>query len=163
MTADRPGHPAFDELAVGWALHALEPEDESLFVAHLPGCDALRDDGGRDAEVMAAMATDLPAVRALRGAPRPDPRRGRADRAAARGDPQPGRPRGSRARRTVRPIPSCAGPRPDARAALPLAPGGAPGLVAAGVAAIVGLGIWNIDLATDRSSCRRPSRSRARW
>lgn len=26
------------ELAVGWALHALEPAEESLVVAHLPGC-----------------------------------------------------------------------------------------------------------------------------
>ena len=37
MTARPPAdHAAFDELAVGWALHALEPEDESLF-ARAPG------------------------------------------------------------------------------------------------------------------------------
>ena len=29
----RGDHEAFDELAVGWALHALEPEDEALFAA----------------------------------------------------------------------------------------------------------------------------------
>ena len=31
-------HRSWDELAVGWALHALEPEDEALFAAHLASC-----------------------------------------------------------------------------------------------------------------------------
>src|SRR3712207_7218554 len=31
-------HREFDELAVGWALHALEPEDETVFSAHLATC-----------------------------------------------------------------------------------------------------------------------------
>ena len=31
-------HDRFDELAVGHALSALEPEDEVVFLAHLPGC-----------------------------------------------------------------------------------------------------------------------------
>lgn len=33
-------HDMYDELAVGHALNALEPEDEMLFLAHLPGCAA---------------------------------------------------------------------------------------------------------------------------
>ena len=35
----RADHEVFDELAVGWALHALEPEDEAVFAQHLPGCE----------------------------------------------------------------------------------------------------------------------------
>lgn len=35
---DPPGHEEFAELAAGWALHALEPDDESRFSAHLLGC-----------------------------------------------------------------------------------------------------------------------------
>lgn len=31
-------HQRFEELAAGHALHALEPEDEQAFLAHLPGC-----------------------------------------------------------------------------------------------------------------------------
>ncbi|MHB8451095.1 MAG: hypothetical protein ACYDAQ_11690 [Mycobacteriales bacterium] len=31
-------HEAFEELAAGHALHALEPEDEQALLAHLPGC-----------------------------------------------------------------------------------------------------------------------------
>ena len=31
-------HERFAELAAGYALSALEPEDEQLFLAHLPGC-----------------------------------------------------------------------------------------------------------------------------
>lgn len=31
-------HARFEELAAGHALHALEPEDEQVFVAHLAGC-----------------------------------------------------------------------------------------------------------------------------
>lgn len=33
-------HDAFEELAAGHALHALEPEDEQALLAHLPGCPA---------------------------------------------------------------------------------------------------------------------------
>ncbi len=37
MTRPDP-HARFEELAAGHALHALEPEDEQAFLAHLPGC-----------------------------------------------------------------------------------------------------------------------------
>ena len=65
----RDEHEAFDELAVGWALHALEPEDEAAFTAHLAGCRQCAQTVAETAEVMAALATDLPAaeVRALLG------------------------------------------------------------------------------------------------
>jgi hypothetical protein len=53
-------HGLFDELAVGWALHALEPEDEALFVVHLPDCARCARTVSEAGEVMAALATDLP-------------------------------------------------------------------------------------------------------
>jgi len=34
----RDDHDEFEELAVGWALHALEPDDEELFSTHVVGC-----------------------------------------------------------------------------------------------------------------------------
>ena len=37
MSARHDDHEAWDELAVGWALHALEPEDEALFIAEFAG------------------------------------------------------------------------------------------------------------------------------
>ncbi|HVF03757.1 MAG TPA: anti-sigma factor [Frankiaceae bacterium] len=40
MTA---GHAAWDELAAGYAVNALEPEEEHAFVGHLRGCDRCRD------------------------------------------------------------------------------------------------------------------------
>ncbi len=62
MTDARSGadHRLWDELAVGWALHALEPEDEAVFAAHLAGCGRCSRTVAETAEVMAAMATDLP-------------------------------------------------------------------------------------------------------
>lgn len=39
MNTDRM-HARYEELAVGHALNALEPEDEVAFLAHLPGCAA---------------------------------------------------------------------------------------------------------------------------
>jgi hypothetical protein len=53
-------HETFDELAVGWALHALEPEDEALFVRHLPDCARCARTVAETEEVMASLALDLP-------------------------------------------------------------------------------------------------------
>ena len=53
-------HRSWDELAVGWALHALEPEDETLFTHHLSGCARCVRTVAETSEVMAAMAGDLP-------------------------------------------------------------------------------------------------------
>lgn len=38
MSAPDTGHVPYDELVVGYALSALEPDDEQEFVAHLRGC-----------------------------------------------------------------------------------------------------------------------------
>ena len=70
MTADiggAPDHAALDELAVGWALHALEPEDEALFAVHLPGCSRCAATVAETTEVMGAMARDLPAAEPSEG------------------------------------------------------------------------------------------------
>jgi anti-sigma-K factor RskA len=40
VNAPDTGHASYDELAVGYALSALEPDDEQLFVDHLRGCAA---------------------------------------------------------------------------------------------------------------------------
>jgi Anti-sigma-K factor rskA len=152
MTAD---HASFDELAVGWALHALEPEDESFFVAHLAGCDRCATTVAETTDVMAAMATDLP---------QSEPSEGLRDRIRAAveqteqlpGPPAaPVRPVGKVERASAAPVvrPIAAAPeprrtaesRPRWRRAVPL------GLIAAGVAAIVGLGIWNVVLTSDRN------------
>ena len=53
-------HRSWDELAVGWTLHALEPEDESRFLAHLTGCDRCAGTVADTAETMAELAEDLP-------------------------------------------------------------------------------------------------------
>lgn len=56
----RTEHDLFAELALGWALHALEPEDEAMLLRHLPDCRRCERDVAAATEVMAAMAYDLP-------------------------------------------------------------------------------------------------------
>jgi anti-sigma-K factor RskA len=143
MTADHTEHAPFDELAVGWALHALEPEDESLFVAHLAGCDRCAVTVAETRDVMSAMATDLP---------QPEPSEGLLQRirAAVEETEQLPEPTGVPAPAPAQPLRVVPGPRRVAelrsgwRRALPV------GLVAAAVAAILGLGLWNVVLASDR-------------
>jgi anti-sigma factor RsiW len=55
-------HGTFDEMAVGYALHALEPEDEAVFAVHLPTCPRCAATVAETGEVMAALAADLPAA-----------------------------------------------------------------------------------------------------
>ncbi|MGB8963248.1 MAG: anti-sigma factor [Pseudonocardiaceae bacterium] len=50
----RIGSCPHSELAVGWALHALEPAEESLVAAHLPGCETCSGTAA-EAENVAAM------------------------------------------------------------------------------------------------------------
>jgi anti-sigma-K factor RskA len=153
MTADEGAapmaddHQVFDELAVGWALHALEPEDDAVFAAHLPGCARCADTVAATTEVMAAMAADLPAAEpsenlrqrlhaaveateqvspaAVPRRPSPVPRHGGAVRVPAAA---PSVPR-ARSRR-VRMMSF--------------------GFVAASLAAMVGLGIWSVGLNSER-------------
>jgi anti-sigma factor RsiW len=109
----RGQHESFDELAVGWALHALEPEDEELFVAHLPTCPRCRQTVAETADVMGALAGDLPP------ADPPERLRDRL-RAAVEETEQLPRPAGD-GERTARPLPPVAadapapGRRPEGR------------------------------------------------
>ena len=149
MTADvggTPDHAALDELAVGWALHALEPEDEALFAVHLPGCSRCAATVAETTEMMGAMARDLPAAEPSEGL------RSRLRAAVETAEQRPGRadpaaPAGNAPGPALDPVPELPPDpehRPLWRRALPAT------LVAAAVAAIVGLGLWNVFLATSK-------------
>jgi anti-sigma-K factor RskA len=135
-------HGTFDELAVGWALHVLEPEDEAVFAVHLPTCPRCAATVAETGEVMAALAADLPGAE-----PSEEVRtRLRAAVAATEQRPTPavaaaGRPADDD---TSSPASESAPRRPAWRRAVPGA------LVAAAVATILGLGLWNIVLAQSR-------------
>jgi anti-sigma-K factor RskA len=156
-------HEAFDQLAVGWALHALEPEDESAFARHLPDCPRCARTVAETEEVMAALATDLPVAEPseelrsrLRAAVE---RTEQVHRPSAVAPPLPDDTAPLRSRRR----PDGASPTrvPQASAATPGSPenrdlfasvrerGWALALAAA-VAGVVGLGIWNVSLSTAR-------------
>ncbi len=156
----RPGHnEAFEELAVGWALHALEPEDADAFGPHLDGCARCRTVVEETTEVMAAMAATAPSA---------EPPPALAERLRAE------------VARTPQETPSTAAGRGTAPggARLAAAPAGPPAvvppavlpaqrrrwvqaLVAAAVAAVVGLGGWNVVLAGDRDEARQVAASEA--
>jgi anti-sigma-K factor RskA len=169
----RDDHQTFDELAVGWAIHALEPEDEAAFTAHLAGCSRCARTVAETHETMAALALELPPAEPsdrlrhrlrdavqqteqLQGHVEPPavPPVRPAERAAARhpvggqrppsfADLRPPRPAGGEAE------------RPPWRRVLPHA------LVAAAVAAILALGAWNVVLAGDRDAVRATAEQRA--
>src|SRR5688500_16543040 len=141
-----PDHAALDELAVGWALHALEPEDEALFAVHLPGCARCAATVAETTELMGAMAHDLPVAEPSEGL------RSRLRAAVETTEQVPGPAVPPAPAENVRPRllePAPQGPldvdaRPRWRRALPTS------LVVAGLAAIVGLGLWNVFLATSK-------------
>jgi Anti-sigma-K factor rskA len=153
-------HASWDELAVGWALHALEPEDEALFTGHLAGCARCAQTAADTAEVMGAMAGDLPPAEPSEGLrerlraaveeteqlpqvpraiepPRTPPR--------APSAPAPLAPAGDLGLRTPLPVPQI-----DRRAAwrrvLPTA------LIAAAVAAVLSMAAWNVVVSSDRDA-----------
>jgi anti-sigma-K factor RskA len=138
-------HALFDELAVGWALHALEPEDEAVFAQHLPGCRRCAHTVAETSEVMAAMAADLP---------RAEPSAQLRDRLSAAVaeteqvhrpvEDEPAEPSATGFPR-YRPVDPDAPPGSSQRRRLPSLV-----LVAAAVLVILGLGIWNVFLADSR-------------
>jgi anti-sigma-K factor RskA len=137
-------HVLFDELAVGWALHALEPEDESIFAVHLSGCARCAQTVAETSEVMAAMAADLPASEPS------DALRTRLASAVAETEQVPAQqpaPRPVAETRVPGGVPTPRA-RPSFRRLLPTA------LVAAAVAAIVGLAGWNVVLARSQDNLR---------
>jgi hypothetical protein len=142
-------HTTFDELAVGWALHALEPEDEAIFAVHLPGCPRCAATVAETGQVMAALSADLPAAEPA------EELRTRL-RAAVAATEQPAgtadaaTPRSADGEGSPAPAPPVPGPgrAPVWRRALPGA------LVAAAVATILGLGLWSVSLAAARDELR---------
>ena len=50
----------YRELVVGWALHALEPAEESLVIGHLAGCPACASCAAETEEVAALLALSVP-------------------------------------------------------------------------------------------------------
>ena len=51
---------AHRELAVGWALHALEPAEESMVAAHLPGCQICASIAAQTEEIGAMLGLCVP-------------------------------------------------------------------------------------------------------
>jgi anti-sigma-K factor RskA len=152
-TPRRGDHEVFDELAVGWALHALEPEDETLFARHLADCPRCARTVAETEEVMAALATDLPPAE-----PSEDLRA--RLRASVEGTDQVRRPplvppsaadaAGPSRRRRPAGLPDDPTvPVPRGRFASVRERGWVLAAAAA-VAGVVGLGIWNVSLSTAR-------------
>lgn len=133
MNAD---HQRYDELAVGWALHALEPEDEAEFSRHLPGCARCADTVAETTEIMGAMAADLPQAQ-------PTDALGVRLREAVAATEQVHRPPAPP--QVVPPVVRPVVPAPRRTRVLSLA------LVAAAAAAVLGLGVWNAGLRSDRA------------
>jgi hypothetical protein len=163
------GHEAFDELAVGWALHALEPEDEVFFAAHLLDCARCARTVAETAEVMGALASDLPpaepgdglrerlraaveeteqvspsSIQPPADAPAGPPAVSRPEPAAPRGTAGATGASGFPGYRAPTPAPGDPALRPAWRRVLPNA------LAAAAVAAILALGTWNVLLSDAR-------------
>ena len=164
-TPRRGGHEVFDELAVGWTLHALEPEDETVFARHLADCPRCARTVAETEEVMAALATALPPAEPseeLRSRLRAAVERTEQVRRPAPVPPSSPRktalPGGRR--RSDEHAPLVGVPTPAAGPAAPVpAPRPRFGSVrergwalalAAAVAGVVGLGIWNVSLSTAR-------------
>jgi Anti-sigma-K factor rskA len=169
-------HETFDELAVGWALHALEPEDEALFVRHLPDCTRCATTVAESEEVMASLASELPPV---------EPTEALGDRlgeAVARTDQlhrpvlPPDQP--TELPDDVAELTPTDAPRPTATPASPrgafAAPWRAPAsglsvwrgrlpfvLGAAAAAAIVGLSSWNVVISTAREQAQTTAAEQA--
>ncbi|SDE57381.1 Anti-sigma-K factor rskA [Blastococcus fimeti] len=147
-----PGHgEASEELAVGWALHALEPEDAELFARHLEGCARCRQVVEETTEVMAALAGAAPSAE-------PPPALGERLRAEVARTPQddPAAPAAPATRPVLAPAPASAPavmPVPRRRWTAVL--------VAAAVAAVVSLGGRTALLIGDRDEARQAAASQA--
>jgi anti-sigma-K factor RskA len=165
-----PGHDeTSEELAVGWALHALEPEDAELFTRHLEGCARCRQVVEETTDVMAELASAAPPA-----APPPGlAERLRAEVARTAQDTPGASPvvpaapeRPAEQPAPERPAEQPAPERPAVRPVPTVAPASAPtalpvprrrwttALVAAAVAAVVGLGGWTVVLMGDRNEAR---------
>jgi hypothetical protein len=149
VTAAGDDHSEFEALAVGWALHSLEPDDETRFAEHLPTCASCR----RTVDDVTATMGEIASL-----VPNDEPSPGLRDRllSAAAETPQ------NVGTAPVERIPTV-GPNPGAgrhAAAGGHVPSARPRnwrmLVGAAVALVlvVGLGVWNIVLRGDRNESK---------
>lgn len=153
MSRDGSGHrdhEPFDELAVGWALKALEPDDESHFAHHLPDCARCGQTVREAQEMTAAMAMAVPMEEpseALRV-------RIMAAVAEERRDPAPV-PAPSARSRSPRAVASTRPPNRHQHRSRDRVRTAVRGLaMAAALALVVGLGVWNVGLREDRSAAQ---------
>ena len=166
------GHGEWDALAVGWAMTALDPEDELRFAEHLPSCGrctaTVRDALHTVADLAYALPPEPPPDRLRRrilavaeSEPRAVPTAGTgpdgaggwsAASAPERPTPGSGRAAVGGRRRAGRPDEAMAG-----GAVVPLAPRRRwvrRAAVAAAVALLAALGAWNVQLRSDQDRLR---------
>jgi anti-sigma-K factor RskA len=148
-------HTQYEVLAAGWALHALEPDDEALFAAHLAGCEDCRRTTAELADTVGELAYAAPAVE-------PPPELLERLRAAVAADEAQSRPVPDTDDGRVAGVPGRPEPEPARQDAAPEAevlPFRAPSrdrgsvreriawtAAAAAVAVLVALGGWNLSL-----------------
>jgi hypothetical protein len=159
------GHGEWDALAVGWAMSALDPEDEAIFLPHLAVCDRCTELVAQTTLTVGDIGFSVPdeapppALKdRLMAAVRNEPRGGAGPGWAPPPPPPPFSP----------PVPLPAEPRrePPVRGGAPAGADAVPlaarrarrwaPLTAAAAAAVlvVGLGGWNIKLRSDESDLR---------
>ena len=132
----------WEELAAGHALRALEPEDEALFLDHLPGCDAC----ARTRDEMTGVASHL-AYAAEPADPPEALKRSILDAVRATGPAAGSGP--VVPRQTRRPdVPTLITARRPAAAAS-RRPAGAVLALAASLVLVVGLAVWNANLRSN--------------
>ena len=158
-------HGGWDALAVGWALSALEPDDEARLAAHLPGCarctETVRQAVWTVTDLAYAVPHETPPRRLKRqilDLAAAEPRRSTTwDPEADPPAPYPEMPMDEPRKAPTQP--STAEGRPPAEV-IPLRRRWiARTAVAAGVALIAALGVWNVQLRSDHpSTTRRPIR-----
>ncbi len=157
LDRDDAAHVEWDELAVGWALRALEPDDEARFTVHLRGCQRCEASIRGSDEVLAALVDQLPmqspssALRSRLLAELAET--GRSPDAMPARSPDPVLPDGAlvdlaEARNRTRSRRANSGHR----SAFAWTKVRTLVAAAAAVLAIAGLGIWNVSLQSDRDN-----------
>lgn len=132
-------HAAFEELAAGHALGALEPEEEQAFVRHLSGCARCERDLGEHLSTLAHLAyaaDDAEPPASLLGSLRAAVQDSGREVTWPGQDDAPVSLDQARVRRTA--------------AAASMRRAKTWTSIAAGAALVVGLGVWNVSLQSDR-------------
>lgn len=165
--ASRDPHRPYEELCAGYALSALDVEDESRFLTHLLTCDRCQRELVEHKEVLAHLAYSVP-----QAAPPPQVLQGIRD-GVRLGQPREGVPVDGRAAQDGA-VPVPAGSVLAGSAALPavadlaaardrrrLRRAGALTAVAAALVGVVGLGAWNTALRGDVDRSERRAQALA--